>query len=310
MVYCEIYEESIGAKCDLPEGVGVGYWSRFKIGNQWTGRSKDFISYLPPKVTDVRITQLINTSLPTTGFNSRVVHFWGENLGNQNVMQARMFYLEEEQLIFEVDLFLFFFTTFYSPCFLFLLSFLVFFSFAFASYFVVLCFDLFRLTLVFIFFFYPKKEYTSDCEVAIAHNKINCALPAGVGSSLLWQVIIDAQPSNSFHTASVSFSPPNLADITGQTLSRLSTQGGDFVTLHGSNFGPNQVSFIHAEYESTLESSSGKEKLTFHANGCIMAVSQESIICKTSQGFGTSFKVAIFKHCHEFPLCSRLYLCY
>jgi hypothetical protein len=137
-----------------------------------------------------------------------------------------------------------------------------------------------------------------DCRVLVDHRKILCRTAQGVGKDLQWRVSIDNQESI---LSTTNYGAPQLKEIQGITTmftaedTRMdsnvyaNTDGGDEVTLLGSNFGPPQLQdkiFVAVTYGPT-----GAEY------NCVDAVvrSHSTITCVMVAGVGK--KIALENIC-------------
>ena len=79
-------------------------------------------------------------------------------------------------------------------------------------------------------------EFTAvNCTVTTPHTKITCKTAPGAGNSLEWLVTVDTLESTAELT---DYAPPQIVSMDLPVSGFLSNDGGETVTLHGSNFGP------------------------------------------------------------------------
>ena len=120
----------------------------------------------------------------------------------------------------------------------------------------------------------PKEFQGAQCNVTVAHTQVTCLTAPGAGGRLSWSLTVDAQPSV---LASTDYSPPAIAALTGPGAASANPNGGQQVTLTGSNFGEPQwlegVSYGPTGYEYT-------------ALGCNTTVPHGVIVCLTAPGCG------------------------
>ena len=79
-----------------------------------------------------------------------------------------------------------------------------------------------------------------NCQVLVSHKFLQCNTSAGAGAALQWTVVIDGQSSV---RPTTDYAPPSISKLylnkaTASTLSTLSTEGGQTITIEGNDFGP------------------------------------------------------------------------
>jgi len=114
------------------------------------------------------------------------------------------------------------------------------------------------------------------CRVVRDHNKINCTLVEGVGTDLVFKVVIDGQMSE---YASFDYEVPSISAITGQGARNADHAGDELVTLSGANFGAPSSGFLDSV---TYGPVTGKE---YSPRGCIVK-DHDEIVCNTTAGIG------------------------
>jgi hypothetical protein len=128
--------------------------------------------------------------------------------------------------------------------------------------------------------------YNVSCTLVTAHVYMICTSAPGTGTSLVWEVFVGGQwGGGPVAATSTSYKPPTLTDLSGSALLALSTAGGQFITLRGSQFGPatptdslRQLGFV-IRYGLA-------PSLTINASNCQVTVPHVTIVCATSAGAG------------------------
>jgi hypothetical protein len=128
----------------------------------------------------------------------------------------------------------------------------------------------------------PDLGYTSsDCAVTKAHTEITCTISAGVGDRLRWQVQLGNKKTLIFPPVTEetisSYMAPNIVSIAGGD--NLSTQGGEIVTLTGTNFGSKaDFSKLFIYYGPA-----GEMK---YIPACVLSQAHSEIQCTSTPGSG------------------------
>jgi len=127
---------------------------------------------------------------------------------------------------------------------------------------------------------------SSACTVTIPHLQVTCAVPAGVGNSLHWQVQLGNKKTPTFPASGVasdsSYIAPAFTEIEGG--SNLSTLGQGPVTLNGKNFGP------VADFSKLLiyygPVTGGVVEMKYYPSCSMTAPGHVEIQCLTTSGSG------------------------
>lgn len=115
------------------------------------------------------------------------------------------------------------------------------------------------------------------------HVELVCETAPGAGRNLRWSVVVDGQPSRD---ASTQYGPPTVARLSGPGAVGASTEGGERVVVHGSNFGPpGNASFL----DRVTYGPSGYE---YVARDCVV-VSYEEVNCTTAPGIGSGHRWSV-----------------
>jgi hypothetical protein len=129
---------------------------------------------------------------------------------------------------------------------------------------------------------------SSDCLVTEAHSEVTCTIPSGVGDRLRWQVQLGNKKTPIFppitEDSYSSFIAPNIISIAGGN--NLATQGGESVTLTGTNFGS------MADF-SKLFIYYGPVGETKYLPVCSMTVAHSEIVCSSTPGSGGNHEWSI-----------------
>jgi hypothetical protein len=128
--------------------------------------------------------------------------------------------------------------------------------------------------------------YNVSCSLVVPHVFVSCTSAPGTGRGLVWEVFVGGQWGGGPPAlTSTSYRPPTLTDLSGAALLALTTSGGQFVTLRGSQFGPatptdplRQLGFV---VRYGLDPA-----LTINATNCQVTVPHVTIVCATSAGAG------------------------
>ena len=134
-------------------------------------------------------------------------------------------------------------------------------------------------------------KYTdASCTVAIASTKITCTSLAGSGGNLKWQVTVGSSGAvNAPAFAGPGYTVPAVTAISSAPAAGFSPNGGNSVTLTGTNFGAsstgtdffgNDVNILGVSY------SNGASSLT--PTGC-STISHSTITCTTVAGTGSGY---------------------
>jgi hypothetical protein len=82
-----------------------------------------------------------------------------------------------------------------------------------------------------------------ECVVVVSHERARCLTVEGVGYNHTWSVVVGQQSDDGLAYLQTSYLGPQLLDVEAQTRDgKLGTVGGEWVHLHGTNFGPNTTS--------------------------------------------------------------------
>lgn len=122
----------------------------------------------------------------------------------------------------------------------------------------------------------PPLFHAADCDVVLAHRRVECKTVEGAGADLRWYLLIGNQISE---TPSTDYAPPKIVEIIGSGAVDASTEGGDRVLMLGSNFGPETDLLDSVTYGTT-----GYERV---ASGCEV-LNHTAIECGTEPGVGRS----------------------
>jgi hypothetical protein len=131
-------------------------------------------------------------------------------------------------------------------------------------------------------------EYrATNCSFSRSHTGIQCDTVPGIGAHLKFVVTADGQSSNPFASA-LSYSPPVIERVSQNVLA---TQGGDFITLFGKNFGPIGTAGIVAEYHKFLRPSLGgmpEGVKPYVAVACKVDIDapHRRVVCSAAPGIG------------------------
>ena len=134
-----------------------------------------------------------------------------------------------------------------------------------------------------------SNAYSSTCDVVgNTHDTLSCSTEAGVGEGHSWVVTVGTQASNASSVGGhlVSYAAPVLdssAPLSGAGLADAATEGGDTVTILGSNFGP----VSHTDVSVVYGPPSNRNLYT--ALSCTV-LSQTQIQCQTVPGVGIDLK--------------------
>jgi hypothetical protein len=169
--------------------------------------------------------------------------------------------------------------------------------------------------------------YTAACEVTVAHTTVLCTVPEGVGTGHEWRLTVGATPSAiapgagtpavapvvvvggdtdaqgniaidgqrslapSFNRT--SFRAPVLQAVVGPGTHNANTQGGQLLTVRGTQLGP-MLTVVRVSYGKryrytapTAEFPEGRTELEFIAAGCRVTVAHSQLECLTAPGTGT-----------------------
>ena len=135
--------------------------------------------------------------------------------------------------------------------------------------------------------FYGKSstEYTAtECNV-LSHTKIQCLTAPGTGAGHSWKVSIAGQMSPILN-ADTNYRPPSISRFTNNGAEDANTEGGQLVTIHGTNFGPiGGIDQVSVEAFYGLQINNVEE--TFTASNCFVSVSHTEVQCITAEGAGS-----------------------
>jgi hypothetical protein len=97
---------------------------------------------------------------------------------------------------------------------------------------------------------------------------------SGVGASLEWKVHVGGQTSNGYSGS--SYAAPRIFSLSGAL--SMSTTGSEYITVHGSSFGPYgaQVSAFYGSYKSST---------------CSITSPQTTVVCATVEGVGANYSL-------------------
>ena len=154
-----------------------------------------------------------------------------------------------------------------------------------------------------------------DCLVTVAHTEISCKSVAGVGSGHTWRVLLvqDGTGNTLYESLSSLASTDYASSIvttTGSTTNRISTKGGDRLTLVGTNFGPMNHQLAHCDGSAVttgndatpaplpigVQVNYGTESVPkkYMAMACQVTVAHTEIECsKTPPGVGHQLNVRV-----------------
>ena len=162
-----------------------------------------------------------------------------------------------------------------------------------------------------------SKTHNVHCNVTVAHQQIKCPTAVGVGSNFTWRVTVGEQRGNA-SVATTSYARPLVLGF-DKNARRLSTQGGEPVTITGTNFGPvtapgaayeNSIFAEYRAYERPTPVASGGSDATdgsllarrtfgpgvdlagsvFTATFCNVTVDHTEIVCVSAEGVGAYFR--------------------
>ena len=128
-------------------------------------------------------------------------------------------------------------------------------------------------------------DVTDLCTVSTAHTFITCTLREGAGAGLTWDVTIDGQASGQPTT---NYDAPIIVAIDGAGAEPIRTDGGQQLTVLGSNFGP-----------ATATSDAFLQALSYGPTGTEYSIvtsctveSHTTIQCTTAPGVGANLLVS------------------
>jgi len=131
-----------------------------------------------------------------------------------------------------------------------------------------------------------KFVVTANCTMHTPHKVLACYTVPGAGASLIWTVIVDEQKSVAPTT---SYGAPYITSLEGPGTTNASVYGGQYVTIHGGNFGPPDGYAGCVFLDWVKYGISGSE---YTAQECYV-VSNTVIQCKTAQGVGRDLVWAV-----------------
>jgi hypothetical protein len=129
----------------------------------------------------------------------------------------------------------------------------------------------------------PEVVYTARCTVTVAHQELECQSDAGVGSDLMWKLVVSEQSSNELNVGSyaqptiTALSLPNADDP--DDVSALDTRGGTRIAVEGANFGSGSEE-VHVSFGPT-----GSE---YDTTNCVVTVAHTRVVCDTAPGVGAN----------------------
>ncbi len=139
-----------------------------------------------------------------------------------------------------------------------------------------------------------------SCVVVAAGMALRCTSVAGVGANYTFTVDVDGGVSEA-SAGALSHSPPVIVSLDGAGAASTDTEGGAFVFLRGSNFGPVENTSVVAWASPTANSS-----YVFPGRNCVVWVPHVAIRCAVSAGFGAalSWRVVVEGQANAMPMSS------
>jgi hypothetical protein len=130
-----------------------------------------------------------------------------------------------------------------------------------------------------------RRYIARSCVVTVADVEITCATASGVGANHVWRVTVGSQESN-MSVNMTSYAGPTLTAVTGQGTFQAKTDGGQLVTLTGTEFGSavDTVNRIVVLYGPPHGNPANVSR--FNATNCAVDVDHSSISCLTAPGTG------------------------
>lgn len=119
----------------------------------------------------------------------------------------------------------------------------------------------------------------TDCEVTVAHVRVQCRTAAGIGAGHGWVVTVGDQDSAvSTGSALTSYAAPSISGLSGTSIGSLPTTGGIDVTIEGLNFGGSSEDIPVVTY--------GPGGTEYTAESCTILIEHTRIRCETVAGVG------------------------
>ena len=140
---------------------------------------------------------------------------------------------------------------------------------------------------------HPSSHYTSSdsieysipssgCSVSTDQTVITCTTLAGVGTNTAWTVTVGDQTST-VKTSTISYAAPTISSVTiGSSGTTMTTNGGETVTITGTNYGPTSIT-------ATVIATYGTTGTEYTATSCARSSNTE-ITCTTVAGVGASLQ--------------------
>ena len=148
------------------------------------------------------------------------------------------------------------------------------------------------------------EQFSSTCTISSA-TKLLCPAPEGIGTNHFYKVTVGGQDSSTTTgNLKSSYIGPAITEVkdvwettaASDTLNTYSTAGGEFVTLIGTNFGPNLDNYnqnlvygghITVTYGKTVGDGSTLAGATFTGTSCTIVTTHTKVRCTTAVGVGT-----------------------
>jgi hypothetical protein len=161
----------------------------------------------------------------------------------------------------------------------------------------------------------PDKYAASNCKVTTSQTEITCTTSSGLGIGLKWRVSLASQISSVLDTTTTAYMKPSITGFVdgnfiwtqrgaeepstadGST-DRADTIGGDWLSLLGNNFGPNNP-YLTANEVSATYGPAGGSTSKYTATNClaqeitVASVVSMAITCKYAAGVGANLEWVI-----------------
>ena len=128
--------------------------------------------------------------------------------------------------------------------------------------------------------------FTAPCSIDQAHEVVRCSTPPGLGTDLVWYLLVANQISAAVAPNSTSYESPTVSVITGPGARNGSTSGGEDVYIDGI-FGPS-IDDLPAGLVPRIDARYGRmPTLPLIATNCsVLDAAGTRLLCKSSAGSG------------------------
>lgn len=154
----------------------------------------------------------------------------------------------------------------------------------------------------------PFQVDPGRCSIPEAHRLLRCPTVQGAGQNLEWRIVIARQvsrnPVTGYHRPTVT----TVSAVTGATVNALRTDGGEWITITGSGFGPVNGSQVGAPFVQRVRY--GRTGTEYEATD-VTVLGHDTVSVKTVPGVGQNLRVIVTVATQDSPVSAATlsYVC-